>query len=79
MLDARRGLGDGAHLVERGAGALQRGAVGQLHADQQVALVLVGNEGVGQARDAPAAEAGQDEGEQHHQAGVPHHAADQPA
>ena len=78
LVDARRRHGDLADLFHRRVGALQRGAVGQLQADQHVALVLVGDERRRQARHAPAAEAGDDEGDEHHDDAATGHLADQP-
>ncbi len=44
LLDARRGFGNAGDFCEGCDGSLQRSTVGQLHADHQIALVLVGNE-----------------------------------
>ena len=49
---------DGLDLLEDGARALQRGRVGQLHADERVAVVLVGHEAGGQLAAEPADSAG---------------------
>ncbi len=76
VLDARRGHCDLGGLAQRGIGAFERGAVRQLHADHQVALILVGNERGRQAGDAPGTDAGRDQGDHDHDAGAMDHEAD---
>ena len=44
VLDARNSAGDLLHFVGHGDGPLERRRVGQLDVDDQVALVLLGNE-----------------------------------
>ena len=53
LLDAGLLLDAQGDVVERARGALQRGALGQLHDDEEVALVLDGQEAGRHAAQAP--------------------------
>ena len=68
------------HLLQPGrdlAGALQRRRVGQLHVDQQIALVLLGNEADGYRREAPVGQVEQAAVDQQHEQADAEERADQ--
>ncbi len=60
-------------------GPLHRGRVGQLHVEQQIALVLLRDEAGGRADELPVGQAQQPAVEQQHDHADPQHAADDPA
>ena len=59
-------------------GALERRAVGKLHGDHRVALVLGGDEAGRHARQAPARQADQHQRDRRHPPAPLHHEPDQP-
>ena len=78
LRDARRLAADIADLVEHLLGALERGAVGQLHQRDHVALVFDRQEAGGNAREPETGDTDEDERQEHHRHAVVDHARDQP-
>ena len=79
LFDAGLRLDAGRDVVERARGALQRGALGKLHDDEEVALVLDGQEAGRHAAQAVHGETDEAGDDQRHDATVPDHALDQPS
>src|SRR6202011_3554204 len=76
--DTGRLAGQFADLIQHALGAVERGAVGQLHGREQIALVLDRDKTRRHARQTVAADADQDERDDDREIAVPDHAADQP-
>jgi hypothetical protein len=69
-----RGLG---RLFERGGRSAERGALGQLHRDEQITLIVDRNEGGRDTGKASKAEPGEEKRHDDHEPAMVHHAADQ--
>jgi hypothetical protein len=79
LFHARRREGDLGCLVQRVDRASERRAVGQLHGDHRVALVLIGNEGRRQAGNPPNPQSGDNKPDEDDEASAFDEGADQPS
>src|SRR3546814_114307 len=69
-------LDAGAHFLEHALGTVERGARRQLHDRHRIALVFLGQEAAGHAREQEAAQQRQAREHQHPARRMPHRAAD---